>query len=158
MISILEHAPVQVGHVPYFPRPRVCAFSAISCNFNVSDPTCTMFSPPCTLLAWTNAPYIVCCLCIWVPMTHVPHGWTDARTHGVLAQGEYGQFCYFGTCGPKLGEHYAMAYGDLWEPSMCAPPLNSYSCSQTPVLSPKPNAESHLQATMEIYPWGHFHF
>ena len=69
---------------------------------------------------------MVCGLCILVPMTHTPHGWTDAHTHGELAQGEYGPFCHFGTCGPNSGLHHAMAHGDLWEPSTCGAPLDSH--------------------------------
>ena len=80
--------------------------------------------PPCTLDAWTNGPKMVCCLCILVPVTHMPRGRTEAPTHKELAQGECGRFYHFGTCGLNSGHHHAMAHGDLWEPSTCGPTLD----------------------------------
>ena len=76
-------------------------------------------APTCTLVAWSNGPYMVFCFCTLVPMTHIPHGWTDAYTHRELAHGEYGQFCHSGTCGSSSGQRDGMANRDLREPSTC---------------------------------------
>ena len=82
---------------------------------------------------------MVCGLCILVPVTHMPHGWTEAHTHGELAQKECGQFCHFGTCGVNSRQHHAVAYGDLWEPGTCGPTLDCHWVSHrgvSPVSKP----------------------
>ena len=92
-------------------------------------------APLCTPVAWTNGRYMLCCFCILVPMTHIPHECTDAYTHGNLAQGEHGQFCHFGTCGSNSGLPLAMAHKDLCEPSRSWPPLD-YHCVSHRTLGP----------------------
>ena len=97
-------------------------FSAILC---ILGPTCTMFSPPCTPEAWNNGPYMACCLCILVPMTHMPHGWTKAQTLRELAQGECGIFCQCHLC---VQFRPTSCYG-LWrsrKPSTYGPSLDSH--------------------------------
>ena len=48
--------------------------------------------PPCTLDAWTSGPIVVCCLCILVPVTHMPRGRTKAPTERELAKVSVGDF------------------------------------------------------------------
>ena len=76
--------------------------------------------------ACKNGQHMVCNLCTLVPMTHRPGGRTEALTHKELCQGDCGQFCNFCTCGYNSSSYHAMAFGDLWDPSTCEPPLDSH--------------------------------
>ena len=80
---------------------------------------------PCTPDAWTNGPYMTWVLCILVPMVHIPRGRSGATFVRVLAQGECGQFCHFGICGPNWDRHHANWLGDFWEPRAWESPLDS---------------------------------
>ena len=56
-------------------------------------------------------------LWILVTMVRTPRGRSEATFVKVLAQGECGQFCHFGSCGPDWDCHHAEWLGDLREPS-----------------------------------------
>ena len=80
---------------------------------------------PRTPDAGTNGPYMTWVLCILVPMVRTPRGRSGAAFIKALAQGECGQFCHFGICGPNWDRHHASWHGDLGEPRACESPLDS---------------------------------
>ena len=126
-------------------------FSAISYIFGS---TCTMFSPPCRVDAWTNGPPMVCSLCTLVFMTRTPRGRTGAPTHEEVCQGEW-TICHFGTCGYSSDHPDAMAHGGLWDPSTCWRTLDSDWVPHG-ILSPvsKPSWRNALGNTFVLAQFG----
>ena len=64
---------------------------------------------------------------IWILvfMVHTPRGRSGATFVKALAQGECGQFCHFGICGPNWDRHHAKWHEDLWEPRAWGSQLDS---------------------------------
>ena len=82
--------------------------------------------PSCTPDAWTNGPYMTPVLWILVPMVRTPRGRSGATFFKVLAQGDCGQFCHFGICGPNWDCRHAEWHGDLREPRSWESLLDSW--------------------------------
>ena len=65
-----------------------------------------------------------------------------------------GQFCHFGTCGSSSAYQHAMAHEDLWDKSMCGPPLDS-SRIRYQTLSPV-SEPSWRNTLMDTFNFGSF--
>ena len=78
-------------------------------------------------------------LWVMVPMVHTPRGRSGATFVRALAQGERGQFCNFGICGPNWDRHHAKWHGDLRKPKAWESPLDSrwIACGMAdPIFTP----------------------